>query len=62
LATLRDPRLSHAAFLFHVLPPRALNPKLSLQFEALVLKALEHKAVDRFLNMGEMLTTLHNCG
>lgn len=58
LATLRDPRLSHAAFLFHVLPPRELNPALSPLFESLILKALEHKASERFPSMAAFLAEI----
>jgi serine/threonine protein kinase len=58
LTTRRDPRISHAAFLFHVLPPRSLNPALSADFEALVLKAVEHKAQDRFSSIAEMRDAL----
>jgi serine/threonine protein kinase len=58
LTTRRDPRISHAAFLFHVLPPRSLNPALSEAFETLVLKAVEHKAQDRFSSIAEMRDAL----
>jgi eukaryotic-like serine/threonine-protein kinase len=54
ITTRRDPRISHAAFLFHVMPPRSLNPALSPEFERIVLKAVEHKASDRFATMAEM--------
>lgn len=58
LATLRDPRLSHAAFLFHVLPPRELNPALSPLSETLILKAVEHKISERFPNMLALLAEI----
>ena len=61
LASLRDPRHSHAAFLFHVLPPRSLNPKLSQGFEALLLKALEHKASERFESIAALKAAILDC-
>jgi hypothetical protein len=45
LTTGRDPRAPHAAFLFHVMPPRVLNPALSPAFEEVILQAVEHKAL-----------------
>jgi serine/threonine-protein kinase len=62
LATLRDPRISHAAFLFHVMPPRSINPSLSIGFERLVLKALEHKASERFESIAAMKAAILACG
>lgn len=58
ITTRRDPRISHAAFLFHVMPPTSLNPKLSAEFERIVLKAVEHKASERFATVAEMQAAL----
>ena len=58
LTTRRDPRISHAAFLFHVMPPRSINPNLSPEFERIVLKAVEHKASERFATVADMHAAL----
>jgi outer membrane protein assembly factor BamB len=47
LLTKRDPRLE-PPFTFHEYPLRALNPKVSDQLEAVVMKALEYDADKRF--------------
>lgn len=59
--TCRDPRKPAQAFLFHVNSPRAINPRLSAAFEEVVLKALEHKAVDRYPTAAAMKTALETC-
>ncbi|MCB0164995.1 MAG: serine/threonine protein kinase [Anaerolineae bacterium] len=61
VTTGRDPHLPHAAFLFHVLPPRAINPQLSPEFERIVLQAVEHKASDRFTSIAAMREALLAC-
>lgn len=61
LVTLRDPRRSHAAFLFHVVPPTEANSELTSAFEAVILRAVEHKATDRFSSMVEMHDALKRC-
>jgi serine/threonine-protein kinase len=61
ITTGRDPRLPHAAFLFHVMPPRAINPELSPEFERIVLQAVEHKASDRFETIAAMREALLTC-
>ncbi len=61
ITTMRDPRLPHAAFLFHVMPPRAINPELSPEFERIVLLAVEHKASDRFATSAAMREALLAC-
>ena len=59
--TLRDPRSPTEAFLFHVIPPRSLNLKLSEAFETVVLKAVEHKAGDRYETAEAMKAALLGC-
>jgi hypothetical protein len=53
--------LWHQALLFHVNPPRALNPLPSEAFEAVILKAVEHEAVDRFATAEDMKAVLLTC-
>lgn len=59
--TRRDPRKPAQAFLFHVNPPRAINPVLSVAFEEVVLKAVEHKASDRYPTAAAMKAALETC-
>jgi serine/threonine-protein kinase len=59
--TLRDPRKPAGAFLFHVIPPRSLNAALTEVFEAVILKAVEHKAADRYPTAEAMKTALLAC-
>jgi serine/threonine-protein kinase len=59
--TLRDPRKPAGAFLFHVMPPRSINPALSQAFEAVILKAVEHKVVDRYASAEAMKAALLAC-
>jgi serine/threonine protein kinase len=61
ITTLRDPRKPNAAFLFYVMPPRAINPGLSPEFERVILRAVEHKALDRFATMAAMREALLAC-
>lgn len=59
--TGRDPRKEHHAFLFHVFPPRSLNADLTEAMEAVILKAVEHKADDRFQSAEAMKAALLAC-
>ena len=59
--TCREPRKPAQAFLFHVNPLRAMNPVLSATFEAVVLKAVEHKASDRYPTAAAMKAALETC-
>jgi serine/threonine-protein kinase len=59
--TQRDPRRPNEAFLFHVNPPRSLNPRLSEAFEIVILKAVEHKAADRYPTAEAMKAALLAC-
>jgi serine/threonine-protein kinase len=59
--TLRDPRSPTEAFLFHVIPPRSLNLKLSEAFETVILKAVERKAADRYETAEAMKAALLAC-
>jgi serine/threonine-protein kinase len=59
--TLRDPRTPTEAFLFQVIPPRSRNPALSEAFEAVILKAVEHKAIDRYPTVDAMKAALLAC-
>lgn len=61
LITRRDPRKPDAQFLFHVFPPRKLNPAVSEAFETVILKANEHKAADRYQSAAEMKAALQAC-
>lgn len=61
LTTGRHPRKPAHAFLFHVNPPHAINPRLSAAFEAVVLKAVEHKAIDRYPRAEAMKAALEAC-
>jgi serine/threonine protein kinase len=59
--TLRDPRRPNEAFLFHANPPRALNPLLTPAFESVLLKAVEHKAKDRYQSVEKFKAALLAC-
>jgi serine/threonine-protein kinase len=59
--TRRDPREPAQAFLFHVNPARGINPRLSAAFEDVVLKAVEHKASDRYPTAEAMKAALETC-
>jgi len=60
LLTCRDPR-RETPFSFHDAPPRSLNPAISEELEAVILKAVEHKAEDRYQSVEEMKTALLAC-
>ncbi|MFQ6000716.1 MAG: PQQ-binding-like beta-propeller repeat protein [Anaerolineae bacterium] len=53
LLTGRDPR-KDPPFTFHERPPRQLNPSISPEVEAIVMKALEYKSEDRYRSAEEM--------
>lgn len=57
LLTKSDPRLE-TPFTFHERPPSALNPKVSPQLEAVIMKALEYDARRRWASAAEMRTAL----
>lgn len=61
IITGRDPRKPHRAFLFHIFPPRSLNPAVSEALETVILKATEFKAQDRFQSANEMKNALLAC-
>jgi serine/threonine protein kinase len=61
LITRRDPREPKHQFLFHIYPPRALNPAVSEAFETVILKATEHKAKDRYQTAAEIKAALAAC-
>ncbi len=60
LLTRRDPRLE-PPFTFHEEPPRLLNPAISVELEALIMKALEYEPEKRFASADEMKTALLQC-
>jgi predicted ATPase/DNA-binding SARP family transcriptional activator len=60
LLTRRDPR-QETPFSFHDAPPRSLNPAISEELEAVVLKAVEYKAEDRYQSVEEMQAALQAC-
>ncbi len=60
LLTCRDPR-KETPFSFHDAPPRSLNPAISEELEAVILKAVEYKAKDRYQSVEEMKTALLAC-
>lgn len=57
LLTKSDPRLE-PPFTFHERPPSVLNPKVSPQLEAVIMKALEYDARQRWSSAAEMRTAL----
>jgi serine/threonine protein kinase len=60
LLTRRDPR-GEKLFSFHGAPPRSLNPTISEDLEAVILKAVEYRAKDRFQTVEEMKAALLAC-
>lgn len=60
LLTHRDPR-RETVFSFHTAPPRSLNPAISEALEAVILKAVEYRAEDRYQNAAEMKRALLAC-
>jgi len=57
LLTRSDPRLE-TPFTFHERPPTSLNPHLSSQVEAVIMKALEYDSRQRWASAAEMRTAL----
>jgi outer membrane protein assembly factor BamB/predicted Ser/Thr protein kinase len=57
LLTRRDPRLE-PPFTFHEEPPRLLNPSLSEELEAVIMKALEYEPEKRFASAKDMKEVL----
>lgn len=57
LLTKSDPRLE-TPFTFHERPPSSLNPNLSSQVEAVIMKALEYDTRQRWASAAEMRTAL----
>lgn len=53
LLTGRDPR-KDPPFTFHERPPRQLNPSISPEVEAIVMRALEYQSEDRYRSAEEM--------
>jgi outer membrane protein assembly factor BamB len=60
LLTQRDPRLE-PPFTFHEEPPRLLNPTVSEELEAVIMKGLEYEPEKRFANAEEMKAALMQC-
>jgi outer membrane protein assembly factor BamB len=59
LLTRQDPRLE-PPFSFQERPPRALNPAISQELEAVVMKALEYEPEKRFGNIQELRQALYS--
>jgi outer membrane protein assembly factor BamB/tRNA A-37 threonylcarbamoyl transferase component Bud32 len=57
LLTNSDPRLE-IPFTFHERMPKTLNPKISPEMEAIIMKALEFSIEDRWKNVEEMKAAL----
>ncbi len=57
LLTKSDPRLE-TPFTFHERPPSTLNPKVSPQLEAIIMKALEYDVRQRWSSAAEMRAAL----
>jgi outer membrane protein assembly factor BamB len=57
LLTRRDPRLE-PPFTFHEEPPRLLNPAVSEELDAVIMKALEYEPEKRFAGADEMKAAL----
>ena len=57
LLTRRDPRLE-TPFTFHERPPRSINPAISPELEACVMKALAYDLEDRYHSAAEMKMAL----
>lgn len=60
LLTRRDPRLE-PPFTFHEEPPRLLNPVLSEELEAVIMKTLEYEPEKRFASAADMKDALVQC-
>ncbi len=60
LLTRRDPR-KEQLFSFHDAPPRSLNPAISEELEAVILKAVKHYPEDRYQSAEELKTALLAC-
>lgn len=60
LLTHRDPRL-HPPFTFAEEPPSRVNPSVSQELEAIVMKALEYDPAARYSSAEEMKTALLRC-
>jgi predicted ATPase/DNA-binding SARP family transcriptional activator len=60
LLTRRDPR-EEILFSFHDTPPRSLNPDISEELEAVILRAVEHNPEDRHQSAEELKTALLAC-
>lgn len=60
LLTRRDPRLE-PPFTFHEEPVRLLNPAVSEELEAVIMKALEYEPERRYASAGDMKNALAEC-
>jgi tetratricopeptide (TPR) repeat protein len=60
LLTRRDPR-EETPFSFHYAPPRSLNPDISEELEAVILRAVEHNPEDRYQGAEELKIALLAC-
>jgi serine/threonine protein kinase len=60
LLTRRDP-YKERLFSFHDAPPRSLNPAVSEELEAAVLKAVEHNPENRYQSAAELKAALLAC-
>jgi outer membrane protein assembly factor BamB len=60
LLTQRDPRLE-PPFTFHEEPPRLLNPAVSADIEAVIMKALEYEPEKRYSSAADMKDALFKC-
>ncbi len=60
LLTRRDPR-EEILFSFHDAPPRSLNPAISEELEAVILRAVEHNPEDRYQGAEELKAALLAC-
>ena len=60
LLTRRDPRL-HPPFSFHEESIRTLNPEVSEELEAVIMRALEYETAKRFASADEMKAALQKC-
>jgi len=60
LLSRRDPRL-HPPFTFHEESIRTLNPDVSDELEAVIMRALEYETAGRFASADEMKAALQEC-
>jgi tetratricopeptide (TPR) repeat protein len=60
LLTRRDPR-KEKPFSFHNAPPCSLNPAISAELEAVILRAVEHSPEDRYQSVEKMKMALLAC-